>query len=212
MSPDGAWVAFHVSVPLVTAMPARSLSSLKSVLMRRARSSHCFSVSSLLATFANCSNSGLVYRSRPVMERTSSSALSRPPMRFEIVPPVARRRTFGSGAAAWAGAGACGEASPNRGQSSAVKSRMTWTGFVRRRAPSLCRRLPLAVDDRQPAAQLSGGFDRCLAVEGHQGRRSAGRTRDLCPPFVDADARDFDVVLAPVDDLFEAVNVHGSSG
>ena len=41
---------------------------------------HCASVSSLLATFENCSNSGFAKRSMPGIDCTSSSAVSRPPV------------------------------------------------------------------------------------------------------------------------------------
>ncbi len=67
--------------------------------MRRASASHWSSVSSALEVLANCSDSARTYRSMPGIEAMSSSDVSRPPARLEIVPPVAMSLTFGSGAA-----------------------------------------------------------------------------------------------------------------
>lgn len=50
-----------------------------------------------------------------------------------------------------------------------------------------------------------GGF----SVEGHERRGASRNAGDLRPPFVEAHARDLDEVLAPIDDFFEAMNIHG---
>jgi hypothetical protein len=65
-----------------------------------------------------------------------------------------------------------------------------------------------AVGERQPAAQVPGGFVRSLAVERHQGCRPAREARNLCAPLVFAHARHFNLVFATVDDFLETMNVH----
>src|SRR5262249_30145404 len=93
-------------------MRASPASLLNSSLIRFDRPSHWSSVSSELATFENCSNSGWAYRSMPGIALTSSSAVRRPPVRLEIVPPVATSRTRGSAASCAAAAAAAPMHSP----------------------------------------------------------------------------------------------------
>ena len=64
--------------------------------MRFASASHWSSVSALLEVLANCSDSARAYRSIPGIDARSSAAVSRLPVRFEIVPPVAMSLTLGS--------------------------------------------------------------------------------------------------------------------
>ena len=68
-----------------------------------------------------------------------------------------------------------------------------------------------SVRDRQPPAQLTGRFVRGFAVEGHERGGAAGRSGDLRAPFVAADARYLDEVLAPVDRFCELMHVHMST-
>ena len=64
----------------------------------------------------------------------------------------------------------------------------------------------------QPLTELAGGLVRRRTVEGHQGRRAAGHTDDLCAPAIDADRRHLDEVIAAVDGFFEAMVGHDGAG
>ena len=65
----------------------------------------------------------------------------------------------------------------------------------------------LAVQQREPAAQLSGGFVRRLSVEWHQRRAPARDPGNLRTPPAEADAGYLDEVRAAIDDLFETMHV-----
>ena len=67
-----------------------------SSLTRCESSTHWVRVSLLLGTLSNCSASATAYRSRARTDSISCSAVSRPPGRFEMVPPVAINRIIGS--------------------------------------------------------------------------------------------------------------------
>src|SRR5688572_3785300 len=55
--------------------------------------------------------------------------------------------------------------------------------------------------------QLFRGFVRSLSVERHEGGRPSGCSSDLGAVLTDADARNFDVVFAAVDDFVKAMHV-----
>jgi hypothetical protein len=65
----------------------------------------------------------------------------------------------------------------------------------------------LAVQEREPSAQLPGRFVRRLSVERHQRGASARDPGDLRTPPAQADAGYLDEVLAAIDDLFETMHV-----
>jgi hypothetical protein len=65
----------------------------------------------------------------------------------------------------------------------------------------------LAVQEREPSAQLPGRFVRCLSVERHQRRAPARDPGNLRTPPAEADAGYLDEVLAAIDDLFETMHV-----
>src|SRR6188474_2901460 len=136
------------------------------------------------------------------MVESSSSAVRRPPVLFEIVPPVATSRTFGS---------ACAETSRAQASNASHAPHATiWRRTRRGLAAGICplyasARLP--VRDLQPPAQVTCRFVGRLPIERHQCCRTAGNPRDLRPPLAEADAGHFDLVFASVDDLFEAMHV-----
>src|SRR5512133_1788894 len=140
------------------------------------------------------------------MRLTSSSAVRRPPVLFEMVPPVATRRTRGrSGAGAWVVAAvACAKA--DRSASASVKRRAA--ACLARIAPLYLRRRP-GVIQREPAAQLLDGFVGRMPIERHHRARSTGCAGDLGPEPVAVDRRDFDAVLTAIDRFFEALDGHG---
>jgi hypothetical protein len=65
----------------------------------------------------------------------------------------------------------------------------------------------LTVGELKPPAQLAGRFVRRLSVERHQRCRPAGPPGDLRAPLAEADAGDFNLVLAAVDDFFKTMHV-----
>jgi hypothetical protein len=65
--------------------------------------------------------------------------------------------------------------------------------------------------ERQPRGQLTGRLLWGLAVKGHHGGGHARLPQQLGAPPI-ADGRDFDLVRAPADVLFEVVNDHLSGG
>ncbi len=77
--------------------------------------SHWSSVICELPTLANCSAWMAATSARPGTEATSSSALSRPPRRLLMVPPVATSRTRGNARAAAVVGGAAGDGLDWRG-------------------------------------------------------------------------------------------------
>jgi hypothetical protein len=72
------------------------------------------------------------------------------------------------------------------------------------------RRPGCAVRQRQPLHELVGGFIRGAPVERHHRRRAPGSAAQLRPPSI-ADGRHLDLVGAPTDGLFVAMNCHVSS-
>jgi hypothetical protein len=66
----------------------------------------------------------------------------------------------------------------------------------------------VSVCAKQPGRELlcRGGWR--AAVEGHHGRGAARETHELRPPSIGSDLGDLDLILAAVDDLFEALDVH----
>ena len=75
---------------------------------------------------------------------------------------------------------------------------------VQRRLYSWCR---TPMRQAEPVDQLLGRLVRRLAVEGHHGSRHTWSPKELgAPPIADGDH--FDVVRAPADGLFEAMDDH----
>src|SRR6187399_1884093 len=129
------------------------------------------------------------------MRLMSSSAVRRPPFRFEMVPPVATRRTRGASGAGACGCVACGcggaggvavTCAADRSASPSVKTRATTDEISARIARPLYLRGRFAVQ-REPAAQVLDRFVWRVAVEGHHRARAAGRPGDLGSPPVAAD-------------------------
>ncbi len=60
----------------------------------------------------------------------------------------------------------------------------------------------------EPAYEQVGSFARCLTIERHQGCWPTGETHKVGAPPVGLDRKDFDLVNAPVDRLFESVCGH----
>ena len=63
----------------------------------------------------------------------------------------------------------------------------------------------------EPATQMVRRFVGRAPIEGHQRARAARGLGDLRTPFVEADGRHFDTILAAIDDLFEMMHGHGDS-
>jgi hypothetical protein len=70
------------------------------------------------------------------------------------------------------------------------------------------RRACLTVREGEPSAQMLSSLTGGSAIERHERRRAAGCPGDLGPPLVGTNTRDLYEVLATVDNLFEAMNVH----
>ena len=130
--------------------------------------------------------------------------MSRPPDRFEIVPPVAIKRTRGASCATAGKAG-----SRRMPATTAERRRRNAAGSTRelyRTGLAGPRRLP-PVRQGQPLAQLTGGLVRGPTVEWHQSGGHAWGPSDLrTPPVVHG--RHLDLVSAPVNSLFVAMNDH----
>src|SRR6186713_963459 len=124
------------------------------------------------------------------MRATSSSAVSLPPVLFEIVPPVATSRTRGASAAGacvaggWAEAGAC--ARTDRSASANVKTMTANDSSGARMAPLYLRGLPGVIQSK-PATQVLDGFVWRMPIKRHHRSRSARGARDLCAPAIAAD-------------------------
>ena len=63
----------------------------------------------------------------------------------------------------------------------------------------------------EPPAQLLGCLVWRPSVERHQRAGPAGDLGNLRAPFIEADGRDFDAVIATVDGLFEEMHDRGVS-
>src|SRR5262245_18953545 len=140
----------------------------------------------------------------PGIDLTSSSAVSRPPVRFEIVPPVATSRTRGKSveACAAAGCGAVTVCASDRTAGTSVRTRRTMTGGMRARmAPLYLRGRPRMIE-RELAAELLARFVGRVAVERHHRARTAGNPGDLRAPFL-SNRRYFDAVLTAIDGFCE---------
>ena len=61
--------------------------------------------------------------------------------------------------------------------------------------------------EAEPSAQLMRGLVGCSPVKRHQRARATRHAGNLGAPLVLPDGGHFDVVFAPVDGFFEAVNV-----
>src|SRR5215471_9188779 len=131
------------------------------------------------------------------MRATSSSAVRRPPVLLEIVPPVATRRTRGRSCAT-------ADAADARQMRSTAAVRET-----RARMSALYLRAAPRVIEREPLTQVLDGFVGGPSVERHHRAGSAGGAGDLCAELVCADRRYLDVVFAAIDRLVEALHGHG---
>ena len=179
--------------------------------MRFDRPSHCASVSSLLATLANCSCVSRAKRSTPGIDLASSSAVRRPPSRLEIVPPVATKWTRGSGGLGTLGGS--GAQASWRGSDASKHSRAAdRTASGERGSNSYAANYVLADGrrghEREPFAQLPCSFIGRLTVKRHQRGRHARAPRDLRAPARRGNRRHFDLVRAPGNLFFVVVNGH----
>ena len=124
-------------------MPASAGRSSSSRLTRRASASQAVTVSSLLGRLENCSVSARTCLSSAGTSATSSAAVSRPPGRLDIVPPVAMSRTAGS-STGWAAS--------------------TASGSSTRQSGSAIRGVRMARDPEGPAYYTESPVARCARV------------------------------------------------